>query len=100
VKAVVSAGGTREALDPVRYIANRSSGKQGYAVAAELAARGAAVTWSPPAPSPRRLRSTSSESKARPKCSKPSSPPPRPLTWSSWRQPSPTTAPPWSQAKN
>lgn len=44
VKAVVSAGGTREALDPVRYIANRSSGKQGYAVAAELAARGAAVT--------------------------------------------------------
>ena len=41
---MVSAGGTREALDPVRYIANRSSGKQGYAVAAELAARGAAVT--------------------------------------------------------
>jgi phosphopantothenoylcysteine decarboxylase/phosphopantothenate--cysteine ligase len=44
VKAVVSAGGTREALDPVRYIANRSSGKQGYAIAAELAGRGAAVT--------------------------------------------------------
>jgi phosphopantothenoylcysteine decarboxylase/phosphopantothenate--cysteine ligase len=44
VKAVVTAGGTREALDPVRYIANRSSGKQGYAVAAELARRGAAVT--------------------------------------------------------
>ena len=36
VTAVVTAGGTREALDPVRYIANRSSGKQGYAVAAEL----------------------------------------------------------------
>ncbi len=44
VKAIVTAGGTREALDPVRYIANRSSGKQGYAVAAELMARGAAVT--------------------------------------------------------
>jgi phosphopantothenoylcysteine decarboxylase/phosphopantothenate--cysteine ligase len=44
VKAVVSAGGTREALDPVRYIANRSSGKQGHAIAAELAAQGAAVT--------------------------------------------------------
>jgi phosphopantothenoylcysteine decarboxylase/phosphopantothenate--cysteine ligase len=44
VNAVVTAGGTREALDPVRYIANRSSGKQGYAVAAELIGRGAAVT--------------------------------------------------------
>jgi len=44
VRAVVSAGGTREPLDPVRYLGNRSSGKQGYAVAAELLARGAAVT--------------------------------------------------------
>ncbi len=44
VKAVVSAGGTREPLDPVRYIGNRSSGKQGYAVAAELISRGAEVT--------------------------------------------------------
>ena len=43
VKAVVSAGGTREPLDPVRYIGNRSSGKQGYAVAAELQGRGAQV---------------------------------------------------------
>jgi phosphopantothenoylcysteine decarboxylase / phosphopantothenate---cysteine ligase len=41
---VVSAGGTREAIDPVRFIGNRSSGKQGYAVAAEAAARGARVT--------------------------------------------------------
>ena len=40
---VVSAGGTREALDPVRYLGNRSSGKQGYALAATAAARGAAV---------------------------------------------------------
>jgi len=44
VRALVSAGGTREPLDPVRYIGNRSSGKQGYAIAAELHARGAQVT--------------------------------------------------------
>ena len=41
---VVSAGGTREPLDPVRYLGNRSSGKQGYALAAVAAARGARVT--------------------------------------------------------
>lgn len=41
---VVSAGGTREPIDAVRVIANRSSGKQGYAVAAEALARGACVT--------------------------------------------------------
>ena len=44
VSVVVSAGGTREPIDAVRVIANRSSGKQGYAVAAEAAARGARVT--------------------------------------------------------
>ncbi len=43
VGVVVSAGGTREPIDAVRVIANRSSGKQGYAVAAEAAARGARV---------------------------------------------------------
>ena len=41
---VISAGGTREPIDAVRVIANRSSGKQGYAIAAEAAARGARVT--------------------------------------------------------
>jgi len=41
---VVTAGGTREALDPVRFLGNASSGKQGYAVAAVAAARGARVT--------------------------------------------------------
>ncbi|MEI2706195.1 MAG: phosphopantothenoylcysteine decarboxylase [Ilumatobacteraceae bacterium] len=41
---VVSAGGTREPIDAVRVIANRSSGKQGYAIAGEAAARGAQVT--------------------------------------------------------
>lgn len=44
VRVVVSAGGTREPIDAVRVIANRSSGKQGCAVAAEAAARGAQVT--------------------------------------------------------
>ena len=41
---VVSAGGTREAIDPVRVITNRSSGKQGHAIAEAAAARGARVT--------------------------------------------------------
>lgn len=44
VKVLVSAGGTREAIDPVRFIGNRSSGKQGYAVARVAAQRGADVT--------------------------------------------------------
>ena len=42
-KVLVTAGGTREAIDPVRYIGNRSSGKQGIAVAKAAAARGATV---------------------------------------------------------
>jgi phosphopantothenoylcysteine decarboxylase / phosphopantothenate---cysteine ligase len=40
-RVVVTAGGTRESIDAVRVITNRSSGKQGYAIAAEAAARGA-----------------------------------------------------------
>lgn len=44
VKVLVTAGGTREALDPVRFLGNRSSGKQGYAVARVAAQRGADVT--------------------------------------------------------
>jgi phosphopantothenoylcysteine decarboxylase/phosphopantothenate--cysteine ligase len=43
-QVVVSAGGTREPLDPVRYLGNRSSGRQGYALARTAAARGAEVT--------------------------------------------------------
>jgi len=43
-KVVVTAGGTREAIDPVRYIGNRSSGKQGHALAVEAATLGASVT--------------------------------------------------------
>jgi len=41
---VVSAGGTREAIDPVRYITNHSSGKMGYAIAEAARDRGASVT--------------------------------------------------------
>jgi phosphopantothenoylcysteine decarboxylase/phosphopantothenate--cysteine ligase len=41
---IVTAGPTHEPIDPVRYIANRSSGKQGFAIAAALAALGARVT--------------------------------------------------------
>lgn len=43
-RLVISAGGTREAIDPVRYITNRSSGKQGYALAQAALDTGAAVT--------------------------------------------------------
>ncbi|HSU74412.1 MAG TPA: bifunctional phosphopantothenoylcysteine decarboxylase/phosphopantothenate--cysteine ligase CoaBC [Terrabacter sp.] len=43
-RVVVSAGGTREPLDPVRYLGNRSSGKQGVAIARAAAERGAKVT--------------------------------------------------------
>lgn len=41
---VVTAGGTREPLDPVRYLGNRSTGRMGFAIAAAAAARGARVT--------------------------------------------------------
>ena len=44
VRVLVTAGGTREPIDSVRYIGNRSSGRMGFALAAEAAARGAAVT--------------------------------------------------------
>ena len=43
-RVLVTAGGTREPIDPVRFIGNRSSGKQGHAIADEAAARGATVT--------------------------------------------------------
>jgi phosphopantothenoylcysteine decarboxylase / phosphopantothenate---cysteine ligase len=44
IRILVTAGPTREPIDPVRYISNRSSGKMGYAIAAAAAGRGAAVT--------------------------------------------------------
>lgn len=42
-RILVTAGGTREAIDPVRFIGNRSSGKMGYAIACDAARRGADV---------------------------------------------------------
>lgn len=44
LSVLISAGGTREPIDPVRYISNRSSGRQGHALADEAAQRGASVT--------------------------------------------------------
>ena len=44
LKVLVTAGGTREAIDPVRYIGNRSSGRMGFALAERARARGAEVT--------------------------------------------------------
>ena len=44
LKVLVTAGATRESLDPVRFITNHSTGKMGYAIAAAAAARGAEVT--------------------------------------------------------
>jgi phosphopantothenoylcysteine decarboxylase/phosphopantothenate--cysteine ligase len=43
LRLLITAGGTREPIDPVRFIGNRSSGKQGHALADEAASRGAAV---------------------------------------------------------
>jgi phosphopantothenoylcysteine decarboxylase / phosphopantothenate---cysteine ligase len=52
VNVVVTAGGTREPIDPVRYVGNRSSGKMGNAIALEAARRGAVVTLVTTAPAP------------------------------------------------
>lgn len=51
-RVLVSAGGTREPIDPVRFVGNRSSGKMGSAIAEEAAARGARVTLVTAAPPP------------------------------------------------
>lgn len=54
-RIVVTAGGTREAIDPVRFITNRSSGKMGHAVAEAARDRGACVTLVTTAPVPAHL---------------------------------------------
>ena len=66
VSVTVSAGGTREAIDPVRFIGNRSSGKQGYAIATAARDRGAEVTLvtSAPLPPPEGVREVRVESAA------------------------------------
>lgn len=64
---VVTAGGTREALDPVRFLGNRSSGRQGFALALVAAARGAQVTLiaaNAELPAPPGVQMTSVESAA------------------------------------
>jgi phosphopantothenoylcysteine decarboxylase/phosphopantothenate--cysteine ligase len=66
-RVVVTAGGTREAIDPVRFIGNRSSGKMGNALAAACLEAGAAVelvTAAPPPPPAPGLRVCSVESAA------------------------------------
>jgi len=55
-RVLVTAGGTREPVDPVRFIGNRSSGKMGNAIALAAARRGADVTLVTTAPSPRHPR--------------------------------------------
>jgi phosphopantothenoylcysteine decarboxylase/phosphopantothenate--cysteine ligase len=52
LSVLVSAGGTREPIDPVRYVGNRSSGKMGAAIALEAARRGARVTLVTTMPAP------------------------------------------------
>ncbi len=95
-RVLVSAGGTREPLDAVRYLGNRSSGRMGVALAEEARRRGADVTLlaanlavSPPTGVGRRgdadgRRGLAEEAFAHRV---------RPMS-SSWRQPSPTTGPP------
>jgi len=63
---VVTAGGTREAIDPVRYVGNRSSGKMGYALAEAARDRGASVVLITSAglPAPAALRTVTVESAA------------------------------------
>ena len=76
-KVVVSAGGTREYLDPVRFLGNRSSGLQGYALARAAASRGAHVTLvSANVVAARPGRRRASYASRRPSsCATPSSPP-------------------------
>ena len=83
-QVVISAGGTREPLDPVRFLGNPSSGKQGYALAEVAAARGAHVTVVAanvelPDPAEHRRRARSA---ARPSCATRSTRrPPTPTSW-------------------
>lgn len=66
-KVMITAGPTREAIDPVRYISNRSSGKMGYAIAAEAQRQGATVTLVtgpsalPPVPGVKMVNATSAQ---------------------------------------
>ena len=96
LQVVVSAGGTREPIDPVRFIGNRSSGKMGAAIAEAARDRGAAVTLIAGAMSvtaAARRERRRRHHRARP-CGRPScAPRPAPTSWS-WPPPSPTSRPP------
>ena len=94
-RVVVTAGGTREPLDPVRYLGNNSSGRQGYALATVAAARGAQVTliaanceWPDPAGSVVEPVGSAAELRAATLTR------PRTPTSSSWPPPWPTSGPP------
>jgi len=68
-RALVTSGPTREPIDPVRYLSNHSSGKQGHAIAAALAALGAdTVLVSGPTQEPTRPGCASSRSRPRSRC--------------------------------
>ena len=67
----MTAGPTYEDFDPVRYVGNRSSGRMGFALAAEAARRGAEVTLvAGPTPSSRRRCTSSCACAARPRCTR------------------------------
>ena len=94
VRVAINAGPTREAIDPVRAISNRSSGKMGFTLAAALRALGARVTLiAGPVALPTPGAFGASTWNRPPTCSRPPcSRPPRPRS-SSAPQPSPTTRP-------
>ena len=94
LRVIVTAGGTREPIDPVRFIGNRSSGKQGHAVAEEAAARGAKVTLVTTVGLPVSARDRRDPRRhRRRRWSRPCSAAPRARTSSSWPPPSPTSGP-------
>ena len=80
VRVLVTAGGTREPIDAVRVITNRSSGKQGYAVAEVAARRARPSPSSPPSGARRRRASRSSACRRRRRCRTRCSPAPRSRT--------------------
>ncbi len=95
LKVLISAGPTREPLDPVRYITNRSSGKMGYALADAALKAGAEVTLvSGPVSLSAPVNATLSASKLRRKCMRRLSPEPRSMIFTSVRRLLQITAPP------
>ena len=79
LRVLVTAGGTREPIDAVRFVGNRSSGRMGFALASEAAAMGAHVTVVAANVALCRAIRTSptSMSRPRPSCRRPASPPSR-----------------------